>query len=385
MKRNLFLLILVCLVGGILVVRGKLSAERQATTPIQSLAEGEPAAGFARADGSHGWEFPRDFGAHPNYQTEWWYYTGNLESESGRRFGYQLTFFRRGLVPSQEFAPRGSRWAANQVYMGHFALSDIQAGEHFFFERFSRGSADLAGVQVDPYQVWLENWQVVQTSEGKYQLQAAQGGIQIDLALLDLKGPILNGQEGFSLKGSGEGNASYYFSQTRLATQGTVGISGEEFLVSGLSWMDHEFSTSALSPGQVGWDWFSLQLSDGSDLMVFQIRRSDGSIDPFSSGTLVTPDGEAYHLSEGQFKIQVVNTWHSPHSDAQYPASWVLEVPSIGLILEIEPYMDDQEVNAAYVYWEGAVGFEGTYGDKLVQGSGYVEMTGYATSMEGEF
>jgi predicted secreted hydrolase len=269
--------------------------------------------------------------------------------------------------------------------MGHFALSDIQAGEHFFFERFSRGSADLAGVQVDPYQVWLENWQVVQTSEGNYQLQAAQGGIQIDLALLDLKGPILNGQEGFSLKGSGEGNASYYFSQTRLATQGTVGISGEEFLVSGLSWMDHEFSTSALSPGQVGWDWFSLQLSDGSDLMVFQIRRSDGSIDPFSSGTLVTPDGEAYHISEGQFKIQVVNTWHSPNSDAQYPASWVLEVPSIGLILEIEPYMDDQEVNAAYVYWEGAVEFEGTYGDKLVQGSGYVEMTGYATSMEGEF
>ena len=385
MKRLLWAAVIILVGIGMLAVQGRFKGETVAPTPISFAGDVSSPDGFTRADGSHTWDFPADFGGHPEYQTEWWYYTGNLESESGRRFGYQLTFFRRGLLPPQEFIPRASRWAANQVFMGHFALSDIQAGEHFTFERFSRGSADLAGVQTDPYQVWLENWQVVQNSEGNYHLQAAQDGIQIHLALQDLKGPILNGQEGFSRKGPGEGNASYYFSQTRLATQGTVGISGDEFLVSGWSWMDHEFSTSALSPGQVGWDWFSLQLDDGSDLMVFQIRRADGSIDPFSSGTWVKPDGESQHLVREQFEIATLSTWKSPHSGAQYPSSWRLEVPEMGLSLEIEPYLADQEVSGAYTYWEGAVSIRGTHAGQAVSGSGYVEMTGYNTSMEGEF
>lgn len=385
MKRVLWAAVAILMVVGIYGVWVRFKHEREAVNPISTFGDGSSPAGFARADGSHTWDFPADFGAHPEFQTEWWYYTGNLESESGRRYGYQLTFFRRGLVPPQEFGQRDSRWAANQVYMGHLALSDIETGEHYFFERFSRGGADLAGAQGDPFQVWLENWQVKQTAEGRYRLQAAQGDVRIDLTLQDTKGPILNGEEGYSRKGPEQGNASYYFSQTRLDTQGMVAVSGDEFQVSGLSWMDHEFSTSALSAGQVGWDWFSLQLDDGTDLMVFKIRRSDGSSDPFSSGTLVKPDGGSLPLSREQFEIVPQSTWKSLHSGAQYPASWRVEVPSLDLVLEIEPYLDDQEASGVYTYWEGAVSIQGTYDGRAVTGSGYVEMTGYATSMEGEF
>lgn len=385
-KKRVLWFVVVILVGvGIYGAWEHWKTESEVVNPISSFGDWSSPTGFARADGARTWDFPADFGAHPEFQTEWWYYTGNLVSESGRRFGYQLTFFRRGLVPPQEFVQRDSRWAANQVYMGHFALSDIEAGDHHFYERFSRGGADLAGAQTNPYQVWLENWQVEETGQDKYRLQAAQGAVRIDLDLQDAKGPILNGEEGYSRKGPEQGNASYYFSQTRLDTQGVVEVSGDEFKVSGLSWMDHEFSTRALSAGQVGWDWFSLQLADGSDLMVFQIRRSDGSIDPFSSGTLVRPDGESVQLSREQFEIVPLSTWKSPSSGAQYPASWRVEVPSLDLFLEIEPYLDDQEVVGAYTYWEGAVGMRGSYGGQAVAGSGYVEMTGYAASMEGEF
>jgi len=319
------------------------------------------------------------------FQTEWWYYTGNLQSETGQRFGYQLTFFRRALLPTSEVIDRESEWATDQIYMAHLALSDINAEEHHAFERFSRNAVGLAGAQAEPYQVWLENWEVSEIAADQYHLRAQQADVAIDLNLEDLKGPIFHGEQGYSQKGPEPGNASYYYSQTRLRTSGWVQTADGRFSVSGLSWKDHEFSTSALSAGQVGWDWFSIQLDDGSELMFFQIRREDGSIDPFSSGTWISPDGETTPLERDQFEIWVRSFWRSPHSEARYPAAWTVTIPSLNTTLEIAPYFADQEMIVSYAYWEGAIHVDATVNDILVSGSGYVELTGYATSMEGEF
>jgi predicted secreted hydrolase len=345
----------------------------------------EPPAGFQRADGTLTLTFPQDFGPHPDFQTEWWYYTGNLEDGNGHHFGYQLTFFRRALLPAEQRLPRQSKWASDQVYMAHFALSDIAGEKHYSYERFNRGSAGLAGAQSSPFQVWLDDWQVVQTSAGQYRLIARQDGIEIDLVLQDVKGPILHGDQGYSQKGPEPGNASYYLSQTRLESSGSVRVENDTYQVAGLSWMDHEFSTSALSTGQIGWDWFSIQLDDGSELMVFQIRREDGTIDPYSSGTIIYPDGSTMYLSKESFEINVKDTWTSQQSGAEYPSAWRVTVPEFNLDLEIKPYLSDQEMVVSFVYWEGAVQVIGEMNGTDVKGDGYVELTGYAGSMEGEF
>jgi len=345
----------------------------------------DPPTGFTRAEGPREWDFPEDYGPHPDYQTEWWYYTGNLESENGNHFGYQLTFFRRALLPSGDRVDRQSAWATDQVYMAHFAITDVESGEHYNFERFARGAAGLAGSKINPFQVWLGDWRVEQVNDRKFTLRASQAEIELDLLLDDFKGPVLHGEGGYSQKGPEPGNASYYYSQTRLDTSGRLIIADRVFGVKGMSWMDHEFSTSALSPGQVGWDWFSLQLNEGSDLMVFQIRRTDGSIDPFSSGTWVDSQGQTSQLSNQQFTLRAVDTWRSSNSGAEYPSEWLLEVPSLDLKLEIKPFLADQEMDVSYIYWEGAVKIEGTISGRQVSGIGYVELTGYAESMEGDF
>ncbi|MCL4561071.1 MAG: hypothetical protein M1281_10695 [Chloroflexi bacterium] len=342
--------------------------------------------GYERATGPRNFQFPQDYGPHPNFQTEWWYYTGNLNTASGRHFGYQLTFFRRALLPVQSVAKRSSDWATNQVYLAHFALTDVADGRFQSFEKLERGAAGLAGAQGTPsFKVWLEDWSVEQTGPTAYRLQASQNGLSIDFELTDLTGPVLQGDHGYSQKGPEPGNASYYFSQPRLATQGTIQVNNQNFSVTGLSWMDHEFSTSALSQGEVGWDWFGLQLSDGSELMVYDIRRSDGSIDPYSSGTWILPDASTHSLKQTDFTLQVEGTWHSPHSGATYPAKWKVSVPSLGISLKVTPYLADQENNLSFVYWEGAVQIVGTVGGVPVTGSGYVELTGYAGSIAGEF
>jgi predicted secreted hydrolase len=351
----------------------------------QLVAMADEAADFARAEGPRPLEFPADHGPHPDYQTEWWYYTGNLETESGRHFGYQLTFFRRALVPPAQRQDRPSNWAADQVYMGHFALTDVAGRRYQAFERFSRGAVGLAGAQAAPYRVWLEDWSAEEVEPDVVRLRAAQDDLAIDLLLTDRKGPTLQGDGGYSQKGPEPGNASYYYSQTRLASSGTMQVADTTYQVSGSSWMDHEFSTSALAPDQVGWDWFALHLDDGSELMVFQIRKADGSVDPFSGGTLVTPDGSARHLSRDDFQIRVTDMWRSPRSGATYPARWTVTVPAVGLTLELEPYLADQELNVSYAYWEGAVRINGERAGSAVSGNGYIEMTGYAGSMQGQF
>lgn len=341
---------------------------------------------FSRADGPVDFRFPLDHGPHNDFQTEWWYYTGNLAAADGRRFGYQLTFFRRALLPGQERIDRDSSWAAEQVYLAHFALSDIDSGIFFYDERLARGAAGLAGAEGEPeFQVWLEDWRVSQTGIGQYSLFARGNSFQIDLQLLEQKPLVFHGESGYSQKGADPGNASYYISMTRLAATGEVKTESGLFAVEGLSWMDHEYSTSALDDRQVGWDWFSLQLDDDSEIMVYTLRREDGSIDPFSSGTLIRPDGSTRTVKVDEFVIEANGSWQSPHSGAIYPAGWLLEIPSEGITLRIEPLLADQELRVSFIYWEGAVQASGTAGGRNITGFGYVELTGYAQSMQRRF
>jgi predicted secreted hydrolase len=343
------------------------------------------AAGFARADGPREMVFPRDHGPHEEFQTEGWYTTGNLTADTGERFGYQLTFFRRALLPQDQRATRPSDWSAEQVYMAHFALTDAAGGKHHSFEKLGRGAAGLAGAQAVPYRVWLDDWSVAEAAGGSAGLRASAEDITLDLTLRDLKGPILQGDRGYSRKGPEAGNASYYYSLPRIATTGTVSVGGRTFNVDGLSWMDHEFSTSALGKDQAGWDWFSLQLDNDHELMVFQLRRADGSVDAFSSGTLIAPDGTTQTLGPGDFALQPTGQWRSPRTGATYPSGWALTVPAADLQLTISPLLADQEMDVSYAYWEGAIDAEGTMEGKPVSGSGYVELTGYAGSMQGQF
>jgi len=360
------------------------------------LAE-EGTAGFARATEPGAIRFPRDLGAHDDYQTEWWYYTGNLESASGRRFGYQLTFFRRALTPpapaEEQAGGEVSEWRTDQVYLAHFTISDV-AGEAFYFdERFARGAAGLAGAQADPYRVWLEEWfaaEVGVAGEGdRVRLFAETEEVALDLILTETLPPVLHGDEGLSQKGREPGNASYYYSLVQQATAGTVTVQGETYAVTGLSWKDHEYSTSALEPGAVGWDWFSLQFDNGAALMFFQIRREDGSLQAESSGTFVYPDGSTVHVPLDEWNLEVTDSWTSPDSGATYPAGWEIRIPSLDLELVGEPLLADQELTVSTVYWEGAVQFSGTWqggpvqAGQALQANGYIEMTGYFETMDG--
>ena len=351
----------------------------------------EDTSGFVRAEGPRPLSFPADHGPHDDFQTEWWYYTGNLTAETGEHFGYQLTFFRRALTAPDQRSARDSAWAADQVYMAHLALTDVSGGKHYSFEKLARGAAGLAGAQTEPFRVWLEDWSVAGPSAGQARLRAAAKdtssglNLSLDLNLADLKGPILQGDLGYSRKGPEPGNASYYVSLPRVATAGAVTINDKPFTVDGLSWMDHEWSTGALGAEQAGWDWFSIQLDDDTELMLFQLRRADGTVDAFSSGTLIAADGSTRQLGPGDFSIQSTGRWRSPRTGGEYPAAWRVTVPSADLLLSISPWLADQEMDVSQKYWEGAVKAEGTRNGQRVAGNGYVELTGYAGSMQGQF
>ncbi len=337
--------------------------------------------GFARAIGPWQWEFPRDHGPHPAFQTEWWYFTGNLTTADGRRFGYQFTIFRRALTPEQRDSR--SEWYTNQMYLAHFTVSDMAGGTFYQEERFSRGAVDLAGAEVSPrFRVWIDDWAVFAADDTISQMliRAKAAGFAIDLTLTPVKAPAFHGDNGLSQKGPEAGNASYYYSLSRLETKGTVEIGGGEFAVSGLSWMDREFGTSALSAGAVGWDWFAIHLDDGHDIMVGQIRHQDGSLEPLFGGLLVSPDGTTRYLTAEDFTITPFGSWRSKNSGATYPAGWEIELALDGdsLRLVLEPLLADQEVLANVIYWEGAVRISGD-----AAGYGYAELTGYAQPLRG--
>ncbi len=373
--RRLFILILLLLLTSCAPAT---SPSSTVEVPQVEALNSQVPAGFAVADGSHPLSFPQDFGAHEDYRTEWWYYTGNLQTPEGRPFGFELTIFRVGLLPPTAEAPSTSEWYGRSIYFAHFALSDIEANQFHAFERYSRPGPGLAGAQSVPYKVWLEDWSITQQSPAVYQLQAEQDGIRIDLTLNDEMGVVLHGENGYSRKGKGPGNASYYFSQPRLRTEGNVQVNGKSYPVSGLAWMDHEFSTSGLDPDQIGWDWFSLQFDEGPALMLYQLRERDGKISDASSGTYVDAQGNAQSINLSDFKINVKEQWRSPHTQAVYPAAWEIQINQPDCLLQASPLMADQEVHfPAVTYWEGAVQFEGTCDGRDVRGEGYIELTGY--------
>ena len=337
---------------------------------------GAPEAGFARATQPRRFRFPADHGPHPAYRNEWWYLTGNLTDRDGRRFGFQVTFFRIALRP--ERPQRASDWAARDVYMAHFALTDA-AGERFHaFERFARGAAGLAGARLDPFRVWLEDWQLA-AAEGNgfpWHLTAREEGTGIDLRLERLKGPVLQGDDGLSQKGAESGNASYYYSLPRLEVRGEVRIDGDRRPVRGNAWLDREWSTSALEPGQRGWDWFALQLADGSEVMYYRLRRRDGTTDPRSAGVVVAPDGTVTHFDADSVRLQPLRWWQSPEG-GEYPIAWEMDIEKTGLKIRIDPVLADQELDLSVRYWEGAVDAVATRNQRKIKGRGYVELTGY--------
>ena len=356
-------------------------AERPLAASL-ALAEamGGDTTGYARADAVRPLVFPDDYGPHPGYKTEWWYYTGNLDAGEGRHFGYELTIFRFALAPSDTTAAeRASAWATDQLFMAHFALTDVASAAFYAFERFSRGALGLAGAQAAPYRVWLEDWSMEGGAGDPFpmRLRAAEDDVAMDITLEAAKPLVLQGDRGLDQKGPEPGNASYYYSFTRLPTEGTVTVGGNAYAVRGLSWKDHEWSTSALGAEQVGWDWFALQLADGRDLMYYQLRRRDGTPSRFTNGILVAPDGSTQPLALGDVEIDIVATWTSPRSAATYPARWHFRIPSETLDLQIIPHLPDQEMDVSVRYWEGAVRIEGTAAGEAVSGNGYVEMTGY--------
>lgn len=340
---------------------------------------------WRQAAPGYAFEFPRDHASHPAFKIEWWYYTGNLKSASGERFGYQLTFFRIGVDPQPK---NPSSWAVRDLFMAHFAITDISRGHYRFAERMNRAGAAWAGADPAHYRVWNRDWEARVDSNGAHQLRASDRDMKLSLALREGKPPVIHGYRGLSQKGSATGNASHYYSITRMPTQGTLAFGGEDYLVEGDSWMDHEFGTSFLEAEQVGWDWFSIQLDDNSELMLFQLRRSDGLFDRHSSGTWVGADGKTVAIASSEFDLRRGKTWRSEASGATYPVSWQIDVPKQGLRLSVSTRVQDQELRSdrttGVTYWEGAIDVEGTQSVRKVRGRGYLEMTGYAGQAIGE-
>lgn len=388
MRKAFYLIVITLIAGGLTGCDSEPPATDAAAgaSRLAGLLRGEPAADYALADKPRDFEFPADHGPHRAFRNEWWYVTGNLDDEAGRRYGYELTLFRFALAPDAAAADlNGSHWRSREVFVGHFALTDVRAGRFYVAERFSRPALGLAGATGPPVRVWLEDWSLAHEDAASgpaaagrpWLLKARHAGVAVDLSLLPRRGPVLNGIGGLSQKSEEPGNASYYYSMPRLETRGTVVVDGDSREVSGLSWMDREWGSRGLSGSQQGWDWFALQLDDGSSLMFYQLRDLDGAPHPMSAGTWIPGDGEPLHLSRNEVALDVRDHWDSP-AGGRYPMGWTLTVAGQGLSLQVEPVLEAQELDTNVRYWEGAVDVSGERGGKPVRGRGYVELTGYA-------
>jgi predicted secreted hydrolase len=324
------------------------------------------------------YEFPRDHFSHPEFQTEWWYYTGNLTAADGHRFGFELTFFRQGVSRD---ASKTATWDVKDVYLAHLALSDVDGGKFYHAERTNRAGPQIAGVSATTRRSWNGNWSAEWKGDAQ-QLRAVDERFALDLLLHSDKPPVIHGENGVSQKAEGTGHASHYISFTRLQTSGAVRLLGKDFQVTGTAWMDHEFFTQQLSSEQSGWDWFSVQLSDNTELMLFELRRRDGTIDPFSAGTYVDAKGKGTHLRAADFSLKPTGaSWKSSVTGATYPIQWSISVPSLGLQLEATTRLKPQELSGSNKfspsYWEGAMELQGQRNGAAARGVGYLEMTGY--------
>jgi predicted secreted hydrolase len=373
-----------------------------AAQPPQTVGPGSADVGYAQALAPRPLEFPADQGPHPDFRQEWWYVTGNLDSAGGERFGFELTIFRFALQPSApqpapvSSPPGGERsaWRTRQIYLGHFAVTDVARHRFRFAVKVLRGALGLAGAQADPFRVWVGNWQIGQrAADGPasttsvaantgWWLQAAGQGYSLSLRARPLMPPILNGEHGLSRKSGEPGNATYYYSIPRIAVRGTLVRDGRPLQVHGLAWLDREWGSGSLGPQETGWDWFGLQLGDGSCLMFYSLRDRDGAVDPYSAGTWVDRDGRTRPLSPEDVRIVVLKHW-TDAGGVRYPSRWRLLAPALDLDLTIRPILADQELVTSPRYWEGAVDVSGTRAGQPIAGRGYVELVGYAGGTTG--
>jgi predicted secreted hydrolase len=350
-----------------------------ANTGLRLLGDAA-ADGFARATAPRDFVFPADHGSHPQFRTEWWYFTGNLATETGRHFGFELTFFRYALAPERAMAAGSSAWRADEIWLAHFAITDSASGRFMARERLTRGALELAGASAEPLRVWVKDWSAHgESSNGSLSLEldAHDEGIALALELTSNVPPVAQGDRGLDAKGAEPGNASYYYSVPRLEARGNVTVGDELFMVTGLAWLDREWSTSSLEPGTVGWDWFALQLSDGASLMFYRLRTASGEPSPFSGGTLVRADGVRFRLGADDVALTPVGHWTSDATGVRYPVAWRLEARETGIALEIEPYLESQELDLSVRYWEGAVHAQGQGPGGPLTAQGYLELAGY--------
>lgn len=344
-------------------------------------------AGFRPAEPGYRFSFPRDHGTHDDFRTEWWYYTGHLTAEDGRRFGYQVTFFRRGIEP-ERVATADSRWAIRHLYLAHVALSDLDRKRFRFDEKISRAGLGKAGAEAGRLHVWIDRWGVEAAASPRehHRLRASGSDFSLDLSVTPEKPLVIHGKGGVSRKGTDPVQTSHYYSFPRLATSGTLTVDGRPLSVHGTSWMDHEFGSGDLGEDVTGWDWFSVQLENRTELMLYRMRRSDGTVAPVSSGTVIFPDGRTRHLSSTDVQVEAHEYWSSQTSGARYPSRWHVTVPSLALSLDVRPLLPDQELvtsrSTKVTYWEGAVEVSGELRGATVSGQGYVELTGYAKAMK---
>ena len=356
---------------------------------LSRSAMAEDTDGYLAVTGPCYQTFPKDHGPHPGFRTEWWYYTGNLLAGTGDRYGFQLTFFRSQISPSdadQDWPRPSSAWRTRQIYAGHAAVSDLNKNKHQHTELVAREALGIAGTlhEASQTKVFIKNWSAAIDSDHHY-LIASTPEFSFELRLQSAKPPVLHGQAGYSRKGSTAEKASCYYSLTRLISKGVLTIGGQTVEVEGLSWMDHEYSTAPLEAGIVGWDWFSLQFSDQTELMLYLLRKENGEIHAASSGTYVDQTGRAHHLTRVDVSVTALKQWQSPRSEAVYPVAWRINVLPFDIEVTIEANLTDQEMvtsaSTGVTYWEGSVSASGSVANQPVKASGYVELTGYAEAL----
>jgi predicted secreted hydrolase len=346
---------------------------------VAALVGSASAAEWRTSEPGWQYEFPRDYHAHGEFKTEWWYFTGNVADADGRRFGYQLTFFRQGIQHPAERKAEQSRFVLGDLKFAHFTVTDENGGRFHFDQKASRGAFGEAGFDEGDKLAWIDSWTLRLEPDGTFHLVADSKEASIDLRLKAAKPAAIHGEGGISRKAAIEGHASHYYSLTRLTTAGQVRVGKQTADVRGDSWFDHEWATNQLAPQQIGWDWLSVHFDDGTELMLYQMRLENGAADPSSSGTLVAADGATTHLRGEDFVMKPTEIWKSAKTAAPYPIGWSIELPKHGIQLTVRAALKNQELALMpLAYWEGAVDITGARNGSPVKGRGYLELTGYA-------
>jgi predicted secreted hydrolase len=358
------------------------AARRAAATGFVFLALFAIAADWKIAEPGWRYEFPRDYHAHREFKTEWWYFTGNLFDGEGHRFGYELTFFRHGVRPAAERDPSVSRFIVDDLKFAHFAVTNVAGRKFQFGQKNSRGAFGEAGFDDGNRIAWIENWNLTATGDNEFDLSAATDFGAIRLHLRAAKPMVVHGENGVSVKSADGASASHYYSIPRMETTGEISVNGTTSQIRGESWFDHEWSSSQLGKGEVGWDWICLQFDDGAELMLYRMRLASGGVEPSSSGTWIAADGTATHLRVADFQMTPAGFWKSNATGAQYPTAWRIVLPGERAEFTIKAPLEDQELKlGAITYWEGAIDATGTRDGKAIKGRGYLELTGYAGTL----